>query len=111
MLALLALGTAASTAAAELQGVLVAWDCAQRMAQNGRQKTLKQEHSCSLAAKYDRAAYGLITGDNAYYRLDGDGTKLARTLLKDSPGKDNLFVIVRGTVEGNAIDVKGMTEL
>lgn len=110
-LALFALGMAVAAQAAEMQGVLVPWECAQRMAQNGRQKILKRQRSCSLASHYDRAAYGLITGDNKYYRLDGDGSKWARILLKDSPDKDNLFVVVRGAVQGDAIDVKGMTEL
>lgn len=109
--AVLALGMAVAASAADIQGVLVPWECAQRMAQNGRQKVLKQEHSCSLANHYDRAAYGLLAGDNKYYRLDGDGAKWARILLKDTPDKDNLFVVVRGDVQGNAIDVKGMTEL
>lgn len=111
VLALLALGAAGRMAAAETQGVLVAWDCAQQIVKNGREKALKRNHSCSLVQKYDRTAYGLLTGDNKCYRLDGEGTKWAQMLLKNSPNKDNLFVVVRGTIEGDTIDVKGITEL
>lgn len=109
LLALLSFGGMA--AAAEVQGVIVDWSCAKRMAKSGRQQTLKRERSCSLVGSYDRAAYGVITGNKKYYRLDGRGSEWARTLLKDSPDKDNLMVVVRGTIQGNTIQVKGMTEL
>ncbi|HEX7360186.1 MAG TPA: hypothetical protein VF283_06820 [Bryobacteraceae bacterium] len=111
VLALLALGVTGMATAAEVQGVVVAWSCAKRMVKNGRQQTLKQHHSCSLVGKYNRAAYGVITAKKKYYLLDGNGAQWARTLLKDSPDKDNLMVVVRGKVQGDTIQVKGMTEL
>jgi hypothetical protein len=97
--------------AADVQGVIVDWSCAKRMAQNGREKTLKQERTCSLAHNYQRPAYGLLTSDNKYYQLDDAGNKWALTLLKDSPDKDNLYVVARGEIDGNLIHVKSMTEL
>lgn len=111
VLALLAAGATGRMAAAEIQGVLVAWNCAPKMVKNGREQTLKRQRSCSLAQNYNRPVYGLISGGKKAYRLDGKGTKWAQILLKDSPDKDNLFVVVRGTVDGDTIDVKGMTEL
>lgn len=109
--ALLGLLMAGIAAAAEVQGVIADWSCAKRMVKNGRQQTLKRDHSCSMVGNYNCPAYALITGNNKYYRLDGKGSEWARTLLRDSPDKDNLMVVVRGTVQGNTIQVKGMTEL
>ncbi|MGH9622354.1 MAG: hypothetical protein ACRD45_21945, partial [Bryobacteraceae bacterium] len=83
----LTLGLTGAATAAEVQGVIVAWSCAKRMVKNGRQQTLKRDHSCSLVGKYERAAYGVITAKKKYYRLDGKGSEWARTLLKDSPDK------------------------
>jgi hypothetical protein len=110
-LALLVLLIAGMAAAAEVQGVIADWSCAKRMVKDGRQQTLKRDHSCSLAGNYNRPAYALITGNKKYYRLDGEGSEWARMLLKDSPNKDNLTVIVRGAIQGNTIQVKEMTEL
>jgi hypothetical protein len=108
---ILVFGMAAMSAAADIQGVIVDWNCAKRMAENGRAKTLMQDRSCSLVHNYVRASYGILTSDKKYYRLDEAGNKWAQTLLKDSPDKDNLQVVVRGDIEDDTIHVKNMTEL
>ena len=110
-LGIFAFGIATVSAAADIQGVIVDWNCARRMAENGRAKVLMQDRSCSLVHHYLRAAYGILTSDKKYYRLDEAGNKWAQTLLKDSPDKDNLQVVVRGDIEDDTIHVKNMTEL
>jgi uncharacterized membrane-anchored protein len=97
--------------ATDLQGVLADWDCVQQMVQHGRTKTLKQRGSCSLDKNYSRNAYGLITDDKRFFKLDDAGRAWALKLLKDSADKDNLHVIVSGTVNGNAVHVDTMSEL
>jgi hypothetical protein len=111
MLVLLSILAAAVLSAADVQGVLADWNCTQDMVRNGREKVLKQNRNCSLAKNYDRAAYGLITQDNKYYRLDDNGNKLARELLANSPNKNSLKVIVSGDIDGDTIKVTNMSEL
>ncbi|MBV9762939.1 MAG: hypothetical protein JO340_20430 [Acidobacteriaceae bacterium] len=97
--------------AIDLQGVIADWNCTQDMVRNGRSKVLKQNRNCSLVKNYNRGAYGLITMDKKFYRLDDNGNKLARELLANTPDKDNLKVIVSGDIDGDTIKVINMSEL
>lgn len=109
---MLLLMTAASVLpATDLEGVLADWNCAQDMARHGREQVLRQNRSCSMMKNYERDAYGLITQDNKYYRLDENGKRLARELLSKSPDKDNLKVIVTGDIDGETIKVTNMSLL
>lgn len=102
---------AAGLQAAEFQGVLEDWSCVKPMVQNGREKTLKANKSCSLSQNYSRASYGIITSDKRFFQLDDAGRGWALKLLKDSPDKDNLYVIVNGDLNGDVLHVKSMSEL
>jgi hypothetical protein len=102
---------AASAPAADLQGVIADWNCAQEMVQKGRLQTLKDNRSCSMMKDYNRSAYALITQDKKYYRLDDNGNRLARELLANTPDKDNLKVIVRGEIDAGTVKVTNMSEL
>ena len=105
------LAAASVLPATDLQGVLADWSCTQDMVRYGREKVLRDNRNCSMVKNYDRAAYGLITSDKKYYRLDDNGNKLARELLANSPNKDNLKVIVTGEIDGETIKVTNMSEL
>jgi hypothetical protein len=98
-------------AAAEMQGVLADWACVKSMVHDGRAKVLKRNSTCSLNNNYSRAAYGLITDDKRYFKLDDAGREWALKLLKDTGDKDNLRVIVTGDVDGGTIHVQSMSEL
>lgn len=102
---------ACALSGADLQGVIADWNCTQDMVRDGRQKVLKQNRNCSLMKDYNRAAYGLITADKKFFRLDDNGNKLARELLANTPSKDNLKVIVSGDIDGDTIKVTNMSEL
>ncbi len=97
--------------AAEIQGVIADWNCAEAMVKNGREAILKQRRSCSLAKNFNRSAYGLITGDKKLFRLDDPGNQRVLELLRNTPDKDNLKVIVTGDVQGSAIKVTNMSLL
>jgi hypothetical protein len=97
--------------AAEIQGILADWNCVKPMVRDGREKVLKNNARCSLARNYSRPAYGLITDDKRFFKLDDAGRAWALKLLKDSPNKDSLHVIVSGTLEGNLVHVTNMSEL
>jgi hypothetical protein len=96
---------------AEFQGVLADWQCVKAMVDNGRERTLRENKSCSLGNNYSRSTYGLITGGKKFYRLDDAGRDWALRLLKDTHDKDDLHVIVTGTLDGEVIHVTNMSEL
>ncbi|MFL6415849.1 MAG: hypothetical protein ACJ74Y_09295 [Bryobacteraceae bacterium] len=105
------LGLLPSANAAELQGVLADWRCTERMVKDGREKTLKDDASCSLAKNPGRSEYGLITSEKKFYRFDKPGNDHARELLGNSHDKDDLRVVVRGELDGNTIKVQSMSIL
>ncbi len=105
------LAGAGAASARNVQGVLADWDCVKPMVQDGREKTLKDRGSCSLDKNYSRAAYGIITDDKHYYKLDDEGRHWALKLLKDSPDKNDLHVVVNGEVDGDTLHVQTMSEL
>lgn len=100
-----------AVAGAELQGVIADWRCTETMTRDGREKVLLHDRSCSLLKKYNRGAYGLITIDKKFYRLDDEGKKHVLELLKNTRDRDNLKVIVRGDVQGNTIKVSDISML
>jgi hypothetical protein len=97
--------------AAEIQGVVADWNCVKGMVRDGREKTLRQNRGCSLVKNYKRGAYGLITEEKKFYRLDDPGNQHVIELLGNSPDKDNLKVLVRGEVQGGAIKVSSISIL
>lgn len=107
----LALLLACGIQAAELQGVIADWNCTRAMVQNGREKTLRRNRSCSLMKNYTRSSYGLITDDKKFYRLEDPDNQHILELLRNTPDKDNLKVVVTGDVQGNTIKVTGITML
>ena len=102
---------AGSAAAADFQGVLADWKCTEKMVKNGREKTLKDDHTCSLRRNSARSGYGLITDEKKYYQLDAEGIRLAKELLNNSHDKDNLRVLARGELDGDTLKVSTMTIL
>ncbi len=107
----LAIALTCASQAAEIQGVVADWNCTKGMVRNGREQTLQHKHGCSLAKNFRRRAYGLITEDKKYYRLEDPGNQHILQLLGGSPDKDNLKVIVRGDVQGDAIKVSNISIL
>ena len=110
LLALLT-GTAFAAEAADIQGVITDWNCTERMVRDGRANVLRQDRNCSLMKDANRSAYGLITDDKKFYKLDEEGNRQARELLNNSHDKNNLRVLARGELEGNTIKVATMSIL
>jgi type II secretory pathway predicted ATPase ExeA len=109
--AAIALVLACGAQAAEIQGVIADWNCVNNMVKNGREKTLRQDHSCSLMKNFKRQSYGLITDDKKFYRLDDAGKQQVIQVLQDSSDRDNLRVLVRGDLDGNTIKINNLTIL
>ena len=108
---LLTLGISGALSGAKLQGLVVDWKCAKQMVQNGREKTFKDNRRCSLMKNYRRPAYGLLTDDKKFYRLDDPGNQHILQLLRNTPDKDNLKVVVTGDIDGDTIRVTNITML
>jgi hypothetical protein len=107
----LTLTISGALSAADFQGLIVDWKCVKPLVQHGREKTFKNNRSCSLMKNYQRSAYGLITDDNKFYRLDDPGNQRVLQLLRDQPDKDNLRVVVSGELQGDAIKVTNISML
>lgn len=107
----LALAISAALSGAELQGLVVDWKCARQMLQDGREKTFQHDRNCSLMKNYQRPAYGVITDGKKIYRLDDPGNRRILELLRNTPDKDNLKVVVTGDISGDAIRVTNITML
>ncbi len=106
-----ALTLACMSQGAEIQGVIADWNCTKGMVRDGREKTLLHNRGCSLMKNFKRKAYGLITVDKKYYRLDDPANQHVMEVLGNSPDKDNLKVIVRGDLQGNTIKVNNISIL
>jgi len=96
---------------AEIQGVVIDRNCAEEIVKHGRQIVLKQRRDCSLMKHYVRDGYGILTDDQRFLKFDDAGNKKALQLLKNTPDKDNLKVIVTGQIEGDTIKVSGVSIL
>jgi hypothetical protein len=99
-------GCAVDLNAAKVQGVIADWNCVPSMVENGREKALRNDRRCSLMKNYNREAYGLITSDKKYFRLEDPGNAKILQMLKDSADKDNLHVVITGDIDGNTLKVK-----
>ncbi len=103
------LGAVAS--AEEIQGLIVDRSCVQDIVKNGRQATLQQRPDCSLRRHYVRSNYALVTEDKRYYTFDETGNKKALALIKGTPNRDDLKVVVTGDIKNGTITVKYMSIL
>jgi hypothetical protein len=95
----------------ELQGVLADWNCTQAMVRHGRAKVLKQRLSCSLMKNVRRAAYGLITQDKKYYRIDPQSNDRVLQILANTPDKDNTKVVISGDLQGDTLKINTISLL
>ncbi len=104
-------GLIGPASATEMQGVIVDWNCVKSMVRNGRENTLKNNRSCSMMKNYNRATYGLMTDDKKFFRLQDPGNAKILQLLKDTPDKDNLHVVVTGEIQNENMTVVNISEL
>jgi hypothetical protein len=107
----LILGITGAASAAQMQGLLVAQNCVEDIVKNGHEATLQRRPDCSLQNHYVRPTYALVTDGKQYFTFDPNGNKKALQLLKGSPNRDELKVVVTGEVSGNTVQVKYMTIL
>jgi hypothetical protein len=95
----------------KIQGVVIDRNCAEDILKHGRQIILKQRRECSLLKNYVRDGYGILTDDHKFFHFDDAGNKKTLQLLKNTPDKDNLRVVVSGDLDGDTIKVTEMSLL
>src|ERR1700750_3404132 len=71
-----------------------------------------KEHttSCALMPGCSESGFTVVSGD-ATYKLDDNGNKLAKGILKGTHQKKGVKVEVEGTLEGNTLHADKITEV
>lgn len=72
-------------------------------------KGMKHTKSCALEEGCMESGYGLII-DGKYFKFDQGGDKMAVNFLNKSKKKDNFYVEVSGTKDGDIVNVKSIAE-
>ncbi len=72
-------------------------------------KGMKHTKSCALEEGCMESGYGLII-DGKYIKFDQGGDKMAVDFLNKSKKKDNFYVEVAGTKDGDIVNVKSIAE-
>jgi hypothetical protein len=65
--------------------------------------------TCALMPNCVKSGYA-VYADGKLYKFDQDGNKMAMRLLKTTKSKKGLLVEVEGSVEGDTIQVKKISE-
>ena len=87
--------------------------CALGMVKTGpkvaREKAMKHTNACALEDDCAASGYGLVR-DGQYFKFDEKGDKLADEYLQKTKKKRELLVDVKGTLEGEAINVAAIAD-
>jgi Skp family chaperone for outer membrane proteins len=65
---------------------------------------------CALMDDCLKSGYAVLTEDGKFYKLDEAGNKKVVELLKKSKSEKGLMVTVEGTIEGDTLRVKTISE-
>jgi hypothetical protein len=65
---------------------------------------------CALMEDCVQSGYAVLTEDGKFYKLDEAGNKKVVELLKKTKSENGLAVTVEGTIEGNTLHVKNISE-
>lgn len=102
-----------SMASMSWKGYLVDKMCGSGYAKKDKEtatsKAMKHTTACALEDDCKESGYGVLI-DGKYHKFDEAGDKLAVEYLQKTKSKDNLFVEVKGSHEGEIVKVKSITE-
>ena len=97
-----------------MKGYLVDKMCATGMAKKAPEeamaKAAKHTKSCALEESCMESGFGLIS-EGKWYKFDDAGDKLAIAWLKKTDKKNDLMVEVRGTHDGDVLNVASLKEV
>ena len=98
-----------SSGASSITGVLIDNACAAKMMHDDDPEKSAAAHtkSCATADSCAASGYAVISG-KTLTRFDDHGNDLAKAWLAKTDKKDNLRVVVEGTVNGSQIQVTSL---
>jgi hypothetical protein len=74
------------------------------------EKVKKHPHACATMPNCAKSGYSILA-DGKFYKFDEEGNKKVLRLYKTSKSKVGLAVKVEGTLEGDTLHVKSISEV
>src|SRR5689334_5322690 len=95
----------------KLTGYIIDNDCSARAnGENGAEKVKNHTVKCALMPNCAKSGYA-VYADGKLYKLDEDGNKKAGDILKNTKSEKSVQVSVEGTVDGDTLKVKTISEV
>jgi hypothetical protein len=97
--------------AVKLTGYIIDNACSTRAAgENGAEKVKNHTVKCAMMPSCAKSGYA-VYADGKLYKLDEEGNKKATDILKKTKSEKSVQVSVEGTVEGDILTVKSISEV
>jgi hypothetical protein len=95
----------------KLTGYIIDNACSARASsENGAEKVKNHTVKCALMPGCAKSGYAIYT-DGKLYKLDEEGNKKAGDILKSTKSEKSVQVSVEGTLDGETLKVKTISEV
>ena len=95
----------------KLTGYVIDNACSTRAAgENGAEKVKNHTVKCAMMAPCAKSGYAVFA-DGKIYKLDEEGNKKAADILKNTKAEKGVQVSVEGTLDGDMLKVKSISEV
>ena len=95
----------------KLTGYIIDNACSARASsENGAEKVKNHTVKCALMPPCAKSGYAVYT-DGKLYKLDEEGNKKAGEILKSTKSEKSVQVSVEGTLDGDQLKVKSISEV
>jgi hypothetical protein len=95
----------------KLTGYIIDNACSARAAgENGAEKVKNHTVKCALMPPCAKSGYAVFA-DGKLYKLDDEGNKKASDILKNTKSEKSVQVSVEGSVDGDTLKVKSISEV
>lgn len=95
----------------KLTGYVIDNACSGRAAsENGAEKVKNHTVKCAMMPSCAKSGYAVFA-DGKLYKLDEEGNKKAADILKNTKAEKGVQVSVEGTVDGDMLKVKSISEV
>ena len=95
----------------KLTGYVIDNACSARAAsENGAEKVKNHTVKCAMMPSCAKSGYAVFA-DGKLYKLDEEGNKKAADILKNTKAEKGVQVSVEGTVDGDMLKVKSISEV
>lgn len=95
----------------KLTGYVIDNACSARAAgENGAEKVKNHTVKCAMMPPCAKSGYA-VYADGKLYKLDEEGNKKAADILKNTKSEKSVQVSVEGTLDGDMLKVKSISEV